>query len=109
MLGVLGWIKLDRVWDYPHCSAGANGLAAPRDFQSPVAWFDSRERHYTVHHKFEGQMFSATQNFSPFNVVAWHGNFVPYKYGECLPVERLLALPSTCSLTRLLTRLFGCS
>lgn len=23
--------------------------------------------------QFEGQLFSAAQNFSPFNVVAWHG------------------------------------
>ena len=25
-------------------------------------------------------MFTATMKFSPFNVVAWHGNYVPYKY-----------------------------
>lgn len=24
--------------------------------------------------------FAASQSFSPFNVVAWHGNYVPYKY-----------------------------
>jgi homogentisate 1,2-dioxygenase len=29
--------------------------------------------------QFEGQLFSAMQSFSPFNVVAWHGNFAPYK------------------------------
>lgn len=33
-----------------------------------------------VVHKFEGELFSAAQSFSPFNVVAWHGNYVPYKY-----------------------------
>ena len=52
---------------------GANGLAAPRDFQTPVAWFEDRECSYTVLHKFGGQLFSAAQSFSPFNVVAWHG------------------------------------
>lgn len=31
-------------------------------------------------HKFDGGIFSAAQSFSPFNVVAWHGNYVPYKY-----------------------------
>ena len=33
-----------------------------------------------VVHKFEGELFSAAQSFSPFNVVAWHGNYVPFKY-----------------------------
>ncbi len=65
-----------------HAHSGANGLAAPRDFEVPVAWYDERERPFTVFHKFMGEMFSATQPFSPFNVVAWHGNYVPYKYGE---------------------------
>lgn len=59
---------------------GANGLANPRDFQTPVAWHEDRCANYTVYHKFEGELFSATQSFSPFNVVAWHGNYVPYKY-----------------------------
>jgi len=59
---------------------GANGLANPRHFAAPVAWYDDRECHYVVMHKLEGQVFSAAQEFSPFNVVAWHGNYVPYKY-----------------------------
>lgn len=59
---------------------GANGLAAPRDFLSPTAWYEDRACSFTVIHKFEGQLFSAAQSFSPFNVVAWHGNYVPYKY-----------------------------
>lgn len=40
---------------------GANGLASPRDFMTPVAWFEERECHFTVMHKFEGQLFAATQ------------------------------------------------
>jgi homogentisate 1,2-dioxygenase len=59
---------------------GANGLAHPRDFLTPVAWYEDRECDYTVIHKLEGQLFAAAQNFSPFNIVAWHGNYVPYKY-----------------------------
>lgn len=60
---------------------GANGLANPRDFVTPVAWFDDKIRpDYTVFHKFDGRMFEAKQDFSPFNVVAWHGNYAPFKY-----------------------------
>lgn len=28
----------------------------------------------------DGNCIAASQSFSPFNVVAWHGNYVPYKY-----------------------------
>ncbi|CAH9115655.1 unnamed protein product [Cuscuta europaea] len=60
---------------------GANGLAAPRDFLAPVAWFDdSYHPDYNIVQKFGGELFTAKQEFSPFNVVAWHGNYVPYKY-----------------------------
>ena len=59
---------------------GANGLAHPRDFLTPEAWYEEKEQPYTVIHKLEGRLFAAQQNFSPFNVVAWHGNYVPYKY-----------------------------
>ncbi|KAL6554190.1 hypothetical protein OROMI_019863 [Orobanche minor] len=60
---------------------GANGLAATRDFLVPVAWFEHTSRPgYTIVQKFGGELFTAKQDFSPFNVVAWHGNYVPYKY-----------------------------
>lgn len=61
---------------------GSNGLANPRDFQTPVAWYEDRPcpNDFTVIHKLEGQLFAASQPFSPFNVVAWHGNYAPYKY-----------------------------
>ncbi|KAL4194731.1 hypothetical protein AMTRI_Chr05g69960 [Amborella trichopoda] len=61
--------------------AGANGLAASRDFLVPTAFFEE-EHHpgYTIVQKFGGELFTAKQDFSPFNVVAWHGNYVPYKY-----------------------------
>jgi hypothetical protein len=61
---------------------GANGLAAPRDFLVPTAWFEeSSQPGYTIVQKFGGELFTAKQDFSPFNVVAWHGNYVPYKVG----------------------------
>lgn len=59
---------------------GANGLANPRDFLTPVAWFEDRNCVYTVVQKLDGELFSAKQSFSPWNVVAWHGNYAPYKY-----------------------------
>uniref|UniRef100_A0A673IPV5 Homogentisate 1,2-dioxygenase n=1 Tax=Sinocyclocheilus rhinocerous TaxID=307959 RepID=A0A673IPV5_9TELE len=61
---------------------GANGMANPRDFQTPVAWYEDRTvaTGYTVVNKYQGKLFSCQQDFSPFNVVAWHGNYTPYKY-----------------------------
>ncbi|PIA57977.1 hypothetical protein AQUCO_00500124v1 [Aquilegia coerulea] len=59
---------------------GANGLAASRDFLVPTAWYNQDPRPgYTIVQKFGGELFTAIQDFSPFNVVAWHGNYVPYK------------------------------
>uniref|UniRef100_A0A3Q3DYB6 Homogentisate 1,2-dioxygenase n=1 Tax=Hippocampus comes TaxID=109280 RepID=A0A3Q3DYB6_HIPCM len=60
----------------------ANGLANPRDFLCPVAWYENREvsAGYTVINKYQGKLFACQQDFSPFNVVAWHGNYTPYKY-----------------------------
>jgi homogentisate 1,2-dioxygenase len=60
---------------------GANGLANPRDFLTPSAWYEDRDvENYVVISKFQGHLFETTQNHSPFDVVAWHGNYVPYKY-----------------------------
>lgn len=45
-----------------------------------MAWFEHLSRPgYTIVQKFGGELFTAKQDFSPFNVVAWHGNYVPYK------------------------------
>lgn len=59
---------------------GANGLANPRDFESPVAWYEDRDVPFTVLTKFGGKLFSSAMDHSPFDVVAWHGNMAPYKY-----------------------------
>jgi len=60
---------------------GANGLANPRDFLTPVAWYEDREVNpYTIISKYQGHLFVAHQDHSPFDVVAWHGNYAPYKY-----------------------------
>lgn len=60
---------------------GSNGLANARDFQSPVADFiEDYETEWTLYGKFGGNLFSAKQSHTPFDVVAWHGNYYPYKY-----------------------------
>ena len=59
---------------------GANGLANPRDFLAPVAAYDDREGNFQIIAKFLGKMWAAEIDHSPLDVVAWHGNFTPYKY-----------------------------
>lgn len=59
---------------------GANGLANPRDFQTPVAAYERKEGSFKLLNKFQGMLFEADIDHSPLDVVAWHGNFAPYKY-----------------------------
>jgi homogentisate 1,2-dioxygenase len=59
---------------------GSNGLANPRDFQVPVAHFEESDQPVPLVQKFLGELWVAQLDHSPFDVVAWHGNNVPYKY-----------------------------
>ena len=59
---------------------GSNGLANSRDFETPVAWFENRDARTQVVQKFEGHLWAADYGHSPLDVVAWHGNYAPYKY-----------------------------
>lgn len=59
---------------------GANGLANSRDFLHPVAKYEIEQQPWTVTYKLGGKLFRSSQQHSPFDVVAWHGNYVPYKY-----------------------------
>ena len=60
---------------------GSNCLANSRDFQAPIAYFDEDTKNeYTLLSKFAGRLFAAKQNHTPFDIVAWHGNYYPYKY-----------------------------
>jgi homogentisate 1,2-dioxygenase len=63
---------------------GANGLAAARHFQSPVAAFEDLEAEGRLIAKFQGTLWTARVNHSPLDVVAWHGNYAPYKYDLAL-------------------------
>ncbi|WP_221351272.1 homogentisate 1,2-dioxygenase [Streptomyces beigongshangae] len=68
---------------------GANGLANPRDFRAPVAAYEDPEgdggdggtaEPVEVVNKFCGNLWTAMYDHSPLDVVAWHGNHVPYVY-----------------------------
>ena len=59
---------------------GANALANPRDFKAPVAAYEDREVPSTLTIKWCGQFHETKIGQSPLDVVAWHGNYAPYKY-----------------------------
>jgi homogentisate 1,2-dioxygenase len=59
---------------------GANGLANARDFKIPVARYQDQTLSCQLICKFEGSFYSASMEHHPLNVVAWHGNYYPYKY-----------------------------
>jgi len=59
---------------------GANGLANPRDFETPVAWFEDKDEPTEVIQKSLGSLWTTTLDHSPLDVVAWHGNYAPYRY-----------------------------
>ena len=71
----------DRHFELPDLGPiGANGLANPRDFLYPVAFFEDLEEEFTILNKYQGYLFASSQDHSPFDVVAWHGNYAPFKY-----------------------------
>jgi homogentisate 1,2-dioxygenase len=59
---------------------GANGLANPRDFLTPEAAYEDREGSFTLVQKHLGLLWVTRLDHSPLDVVAWHGNLVPWKY-----------------------------
>jgi homogentisate 1,2-dioxygenase len=59
---------------------GAQGLAQKRDFLAPVAAFEDRNGRCEVVAKLLGGLWASEFRHSPLDVVAWHGNYVPYKY-----------------------------
>ncbi|HMQ03618.1 MAG TPA: homogentisate 1,2-dioxygenase [Pyrinomonadaceae bacterium] len=59
---------------------GANGLANPRDFETPVAWYEDVDGEFEQVAKFGGNLWRCDIDHSPLDVVAWHGNYAPYKY-----------------------------
>lgn len=71
---------------------GANCLANRRDFKTPVAAFEDHETPSRVVIKWCGQFHETEIGHSPLDVVAWHGNYAPYKYNlnDYCPVGAIL-------------------
>jgi homogentisate 1,2-dioxygenase len=59
---------------------GANCLANPRDFLAPVAAYEDVDAPHTLYVKWGGELYRTQVEYSPLDVVAWHGNYYPYKY-----------------------------
>jgi homogentisate 1,2-dioxygenase len=59
---------------------GSNGLANPRDFQTPVAAFEDLDGDFRLVQKLDGVLWEARIGHSPLDVVAWHGSHAPMKY-----------------------------
>ncbi len=73
---------------------GANGLANPQDFFYPRAAYDADDggAPWEVVNKYLGALYAAPQPHSPFDVVAWRGNYAPYKYD----LARFAAVNAVC-------------
>ena len=59
---------------------GANGLANPRDFETPTAWYEDVDHPTECVQKFGGRLWTTTFAHSPLDVVGWHGNLAPCRY-----------------------------
>ncbi len=59
---------------------GSQGLAQRRDFLAPVAAYEEGAGKCQVVAKFMGGLWASDYSHSPLDVVAWHGNYTPYKY-----------------------------
>jgi len=59
---------------------GANGLANPRDFEIPVAAFETFSGNFELLARYQGSLWRAPIQHSPLDTVAWHGNNAPYRY-----------------------------
>ena len=59
---------------------GANCMANQRDFLTPCAAYEDRDAPSKMYVKWGGEMWACDLDHSPLDVVAWHGNYAPYKY-----------------------------
>jgi homogentisate 1,2-dioxygenase len=59
---------------------GANCLANARDFLTPVAAYEDKNVPTRLVVKWGGAFWATMLQASPIDVVAWHGNYAPYKY-----------------------------
>lgn len=79
-----GWIGevYGRHFELPERGVvGANGTVDARHFRAPTASFEDRiDPGYRIAAKLHNELFEATQDFTPWDVAAWHGNYAPYVY-----------------------------
>lgn len=59
---------------------GANGLAHGRHFEVPTAAYENKDGNFELITRYQGSTWRAPISHSPLNTVAWHGNYVPYRY-----------------------------
>ena len=59
---------------------GSNGLANPRDFETPIAAYEDVDGEVELVQKYLGTLWTTTLDQSPLDVVAWHGNLAPWRY-----------------------------
>lgn len=59
---------------------GANGLAYPEHFLCPVAEYENYDGQVELIVKFQDKLWSAVIDHSPLDVIAWRGNYLPFKY-----------------------------
>ena len=60
--------------------AGSDGFANDRDFQMPVAAYVDHDEPFDLVCRFQGALYCTQLDHCPFDVVAWVGNALPYKY-----------------------------
>ena len=59
---------------------GANGLADERHSHAPTAAYEDDRTPHEIVVKQGGHFFRTVQPHSPYDVVAWHGNYLPFAY-----------------------------
>jgi homogentisate 1,2-dioxygenase len=59
---------------------GSNGLANARDFEAPAARLEDSDEPTEVVQKSLGHLWTTALDHSPLDVVAWHGNYAPWRY-----------------------------
>ena len=59
---------------------GSNSLASERDFLYPAAAYEADDPPSDLYMKWLGKFYQTSLSHSPIDVVAWHGNYAPYKY-----------------------------
>lgn len=77
-------------WELPELGPiGSTGMANARDFQIPIACFDGKlegsvaraaKSEWTIVSRMNGQLWSCTQDHTPFDVAGWHGTYYPFKF-----------------------------